>query len=769
MGSNRGWMFLTAAFLALIILISIAFLGWLLLNQQQDVARKEFLPPVVQVVEPRDGIHVQVGSHLPVSVNIFFTPEAPLQRVEVWLDGVLVENHDTASDGELSSFLDTLLLIPTEGRHVLAVRAINSMGVIGQSEPLAILGVSRQKNDLIRVLVDEGDDLADLAATFGTDEATIKSLNPELGDQPPMSGAKVIVPIQAEEENLPSQPTLPVPAGGSFPSINPATLPLDPAGLPGWNLQIMEFKPPDAPDSLQAQAKDCKITLVWNDIAKNESGYNIWMKGPNSPAHIIAVLEPSSGGQTWFEFSAPINGSLMFWVAAFNIIGAQESNIAIAEVETKCAVSMPTHLQVELLDLSVGANYNQAYCYLSLEDSLEARIPEQDGDFIPIQSGIANISALPTTYSVPNPIDSSLEASGECWAWAGGSLVKMGIFKGSFSKQTWNGSRQEIDGGVFKIGLSISAQGSAKLSGALTYDKFPDPLLPPPYNVLEQGTRCPGASCSGVYLTWDWQPDSPSKTLITGFDIYLNGNLYKSVTDPQARSTPVVPPAGCGKQIRWQVASVAATTRSMLSLPFEYGLPPCQAYAVVKFETLDIPWTGDGIYDGPCDELDLYYSLTVQGNYGRQQKIYGYGGESSYPTIFNAIGKGFILGLKPITCTKDTPPYTFAELGSWFSIPYPDTLIVPISDTNIIINIMTYFYDYDSYGGNDLFGMRLLSHTYPDLQNAVHELGCGGKKFRDPWDGYQVEDTADTSIRYTIIVYPNSCNDVPPGIPLPVK
>ncbi len=764
MGSNRGCLYLTAALFALILLIALTLLGGWLFRQQQEQAQTEYLPPIVQITEPQDGIIVPVGSLLPVVAKIFDTPEAPIQRVEVWLDGELQEKQEAVADGELSPFLHAYLFMPSEGVHVLTVRVVNRLGVIGQSEPLVVVGISKLQDVRLLVPLPEGEGLAGLAAAYHTDEATLQRLNPALGGQPPAPGAIIAVPKPAENEPSPAQPTQPLPPPANFPAINPATLPLDPAELPGWGLTVLELKPPAAPSSLQAQVIDCKVTLAWNDNSTNENGYNLWMKGANLPAHLIGTLQPSKGGQTWYKFSAPATGALMFWVEAFNLIGGQQSNIAVIEVDATCPASLPTHLRVELLDLSVGGNYNQAYCYISLEGALETRIPEQDGNFIPIQGGQGNFSAVPQTFSIPIPGDQSLEVSGECWGWAGNALVKLGTFSGTFPIQAWNGARQELDGGAYKIGLSISASGLVKVSGALAYDKFPDPLLPPPYNVQEAGTRCPGFSCSGVFLSWEWQPSTGFKGQITGFDIYLDGKPYKSVPDPQARSTPVVPPAGCGKPVRWQVAAVSGTTRSMLSLPFEYDLPPCQAYAVVKFETLDIPWTGDGISDGPCDELEFFHILTLRGNYDMQQKFFGTGG-GSYAHAFNI---GFVMYLQPIQCTKEGSPYTFSQLGYGYGIQNPDKFIVTIPETKIKITVGTVFADQDDVGQNDFFGQRGLVHEYPDLQAAVKALGCG-QRFRDPLEGYRSEDTGDTAVTYTLTVYPNPCGDVPQGIPLPQK
>ena len=777
MNKRYGYLLIAGLLLlagTLILVIGLLAVG--MLRQRQERARGETLPPVVQIIEPQVGMSALVDSYLPVIANIYDSVDAPLHRVEVWLDGELQEEREaTAAEGTLPSLLYAHFLMPSEGIHLLTVRAVNRLGIIGQSEPLLVVGNPKPQEALLLVPLPEGGSLASLAAAYHTDEATLQVLNPSLDGQPPAPGSIITVPKLAEDEPPPAaQPSLPLP--GDFQPINPAVIPLDPAGLSVWNLTLLTALPPAAPSGLLAQVKECRVTLVWNDNSDNENGFELWMSGTNSPAQIIAVLQPSPGGQTWFEFPAPAGGHLSFWMEAYNSIGSQPSNIILAEVDSKCSTASPTHLQIDLQDMSVSGNYDRAYCYVSLEGAPETRLPEQDGNFIPVQGGQGNITAWSHVYSVPIPADNSVEVSGECWGWAGSALVKLGTFSKVFPIQTWNGGRHMLDGGAFQIGIAVAPLGATNPGGAQVYDYFPDPLLPPPYGVQEEGTRCPGFNCSGVFLAWKWQPSPAFKQQITGFEIYLDGNSYQTVSDPKARSTPVSPPAGCGKPVRWQVAAVAGTVRSMLSLPFEYDLPACQAYALVKFETLEIPWTGDGLSDGPCDELQLYYELGLTSPYGHVMKEFGWGGDESglnpvvaafFPTYgLFFLGKGSLMELLSIRCTKDGPPYTFAALGSAFGVQNPDTLIVSIPESNISIGIGTFFYDQDSSSANDNFGFRLLNDNYPDLQAAQTDLGCG-KTFRDPTEGYRIEDNADTAIRYTLTVYPNPCGVVPQGIPLP--
>ncbi len=776
MRSKRGCFFSLFGILSLCGLVGLASLGIWFLFQRQEQARATYAPPVVMVNEPAPGASVPVGSYFPLTATIFNTPDAPLQRVEIWLNGELQEKREFSSaESALSPLFYTHLLMPAEGAYVLTVRAVNQEGIVGQSEPVIVTGVSKPQDIRLLVPLPEGGNLASLAAAYGTDEATLQALNPGLGGQPPAPGAIIAVPKPAGDDPPADQPPAPP---GNFAVIPPDLLPLQPVtASPGLNLSLTQVRPPEAPSDMQAQAADCQIKLVWNDNADDESGYNLWMSSANLPAHIIATLQPSVGGQTWFEFPAPAGGHINFWVEATNLIGGQPSNIVSLEIDSACFPASTTSLQVALLDMSVTANYDRAYCYVSLEDAPEVRLPEGDGNFIAIQEGQGNVAAWPHVFSVPIPADRMLEVSGECWGWAGGALSKLGSFSDQSPIETWDGSRRVLEGGAFQIGMAVSPMGATNQSGVQTYDYFPDPLLPPPYNVQEAGTRCPGFTCAGTVLTWKWEPSPNFKKPITGFEIYLDGKSYKTVNDPNARSSPVTAPAGCGKRVRWQVAAVAGIVRSMLSLPFEYDLPPCYGYAVVKFETLEIPWTGDGISDGPCDELELYYELALASDgYSGQRKQFGWGGEEKeinpvfigfFPTagLFE-LGTGSIMELLSIRCTKDAPPYTFAKLGSSFGVPNPDTLIVVIPQTKISLWVGTFFWDQDDSSHNDAFGFRWLEHKFPDLQAAQNELGCG-KTFRDPPQDYRQEDDADTAVSYTLTVYPNACAAVPQGIPLP--
>jgi len=425
MKAKPGCVILSAVLLLLCGLIGLALLGVQFLRQRQERARWEYLPPVVQITEPRSGVSAPVGSYLFAVSTITFSPQSPVQTVEWYLNGALAESHSIQSGAGVSQAYDSYnLLIPTEGTHMLVARAINTGGVIGQSQPLNFQGVAKGEA-FYAVTVNEGETLESVAAGYGSDAATLQTLNPGLINPPP-PGTTIKVPVPPENEP-PSPPQTPpaVSGGVTLVSISPM---LKVADIPSNKFSLLIAAPPEAPTNLQGEVKDCQVKLLWEDNATNESGYEVWMSAPGAPLTRLATLQPASGGVTLFEFQAPGPGYLLFWVEAVNAIGQQGSNIIYLNVDTGCPAGAATHLQVEILDIAVSGSAERVYCYVSFENAPDVRLPAQDGDFIAIQSGQGNVAAWPHTFGVSIPSDGALEISGECWGWSGASLNKIGVF-----------------------------------------------------------------------------------------------------------------------------------------------------------------------------------------------------------------------------------------------------------------------------------------------------------------------------------------------------
>ncbi len=738
MKSKQGCVIFAAILLLLCGLIGLALLGVQFLSQRQEQARRYYLPPVVQITEPQSGARAPVGSYLSADATITFSPQNPVQTVEWWLNGVLVESHPL-QPGAGVKYDSFSLLIPTEGMHMLVARVINTLGVIGQSQPLTFQGVAKGEA-FYAVTMNKGETLESVAAEYGSDAGTLQTLNPGLGNSVTL-GATIKVPIPAENEPPSPLPTPPAINGGvTLVSTSPI---LKVADIPSEIFSLLVVTPPKAPTNLQGEVKDCKVKLLWEDNATNESGYEVWMAAPGASLTRLTTLQPASGGVAWFEFQAPGPGYLLFWVEAVNALGQQDSNIIYLNMDAGCPSAPPTHLQIEILDIAISGSVERFYCYISFENATEARLPAQDGNFIAVQGGRGNIAAWPHTFGVSIPADGALNLSGECWGWAGQDLSKLGTFTTSLGSETWDGAPRLLHGGAFDMSLSVLPQGMG--GTRMTY--INDANMPEPRNFrLEYEVDNYNCKLGCWVLRWDF--DYPM-----GWNGYYD--IYWDVTEPfvmdrelghkegaysHARyisysgREALVQMFGCEKDIRFVITYYDKDSGQSSNAILYYRLPQCQAWVAVTFDKLELPWTGDGAFSGPCDGLEVYYTLSVN-----EQKRNFWGGCS--------FGVGCLV--LPLQCGT----HSFKDLAEPID-PNPDTITVDIYTDDVILKIQTWFYDYDWPDGDDIFAPHTQYHYWPTRAHALAELGCGKSFSTDMY----VNGTADSILHYTIKLLPNPCD-----------
>lgn len=725
--------------------------GVFLYLQWQDQARACFEPPIVLVTAPIGGATAPAGSYLSVSATAFGTK--PIVRTELWVDGELKENETSGrSDGEATFYADFYLLTPSEGPHMLFVRAVNAVGAIGQSTPVSIISMPKPSPDevFLAVRVGAGKTLADIAKTYGTAPATLQKLNPDLDGEEPAADSVITVPIPPEGEAPAPNPPPPAAPGTSpvttpnvppLPVNEPAPLGVDPTLVTGF----LAAQPPAAPSGLQAQVTDCKIKLVWNDNANNEARHDVWVAGLGSAPRVIAALKPAAGGPTWFEFPAPQPGYSSFWVEAVNFFGGQPSNIAWVSVDPQCPSALPAELQLEALDMTIGGGYDRAYCYVSFESAPETRIPGNGNQFINVQGGQGDISSWAAgnnKFVVPIPPDGALEIGGECWGWSGKTLNKLGAFSGRFATEAWDGSRRPLEGGGFQIGFAIKPLGAMdtreiygeRSTGLPSSSSDPstwipeytgyteDPTLPAPYDLSDEAVNNPALGKGVQRLLWGWDGDQKK---ITGFVLFQNSLPLIPYPHPEMRGMLAWLPGLCGNYIRWQVAAVNGSARSKLSNAVEHDQAPCPAYAVVKFEE----FTLDCAHDGPDSclgeyvlrwsdtTLEAYYEISVNGI----SKRFG-------QPPYDSVG---IVG--PFYAEMDAHhTYSFSYLASRIAhnYPDPDTIKVPI-DPNAStweLKIRTRFWDWDEATSDDEFGpfsyKSVWANTLPALLSRCTPKGA---------------------------------------------
>jgi len=143
-------------------------------------ARGQNEPPSVTVTEPASGASVLADSYISVSASA--SGGTPVTRVELWLDGELVDTEESSVVGGISPFDVSFDLLVPQGQHTLFVRAVNAEGLIGNSSPV---NVSAGEESLS-------------PGTISTPESTASSVAPTTESQEPVE-----ISLMAKEGRVP--------------------------------------------------------------------------------------------------------------------------------------------------------------------------------------------------------------------------------------------------------------------------------------------------------------------------------------------------------------------------------------------------------------------------------------------------------------------------------------------------------------------------------------------------------------------------------------
>ncbi len=746
---KRGCILLLVTALVLFGAAVFAYLGMVYLQQQQELARKEVLPPVVLVAQPASGMVVSAGSYLPVSASVISI--SPIAGVELWLDGELVEIQKNESAGSNSPFyLTSDLFVSSEGVHTLFVRAVDEDGQTGQSPPVSFTGVPKPSEVFHAIPVQEGESMEDIAAQHGVSVESLQAQNPGIGDPPPAGTMlKVPAPAEAEKETEEAQPQ---PPAGSAPIQIPNIPMLEmsqtllPAILP--SMVTIGNTPPAAPTNLKVEVNWCQeVTLRWDDNANNENNYLVYLVSPtfqDFPMPLLELKASPSTGPAWHVFQSPNTGVFNLWVEAVNAYGASPSNIVRVYIPyvAGCDPATAEELLVFLEDITLNSGESaELYCYVSLEEAPEQRIPAMDGLFIPVKDGKSQgqggWAGWVDQFAIPVPPDEAIDLSGKCLAWAGDSLKELGAFSGHLPVAEWNGERHTLQGDSYQIGISVKPLGGSDYPVGITAT---NPALLAPYDVTEEDDSQSSDARSKI-LRWKWDGDSSS---IDGFEIFLNGEPYDMVKYPKDRVGRVFLPGQCGGEIRWQVAAKAGAAISPLSAPVQYDQSPCQTVLRVSFDKIYLEWTDDGWPSGyACENLDAYFTISV------------------WDVTRSFWGGNFFL---PLKCGS----HSFSEMtgGPYLQLygPKPYVIDIPLSPgQDLSFDVKARFTDHDDWpSGDDLIASiyKYLWVTAP----AGTERWEGGQSgcYETVTSSFQTTGEARSKMEFRYAVYPNVCTDVPP-------
>lgn len=683
------------------LIVVVGAVGLALRAKEARNADLAFELPQASIVRPRPGSEFPAGRSIVVTAAA--SGRARIDRLEIWLDGALLDTSTASNDGDWGTLQAHVDIEVTEGSHLLVARAVDIDGLVGQSPPVSYFGDPPLAGAaMLSVPADGRTSLDALAATLGQDPQAVKAVNPGLPSVPP-AGVNVNVPAPAERDSgSPPQPSNP---GGGPPVPPPPTSPTVKAQpVLGWigglmvdasSVLPLDSQPPTAPGNLQAELDGCTVRLSWDDTSNNERSFEVWMAPLGLQERLIAKLTPGAGtGRIHFEFAAPPTGIYAFYVSAVNTRGAQPSEMGwMSQPSIHCSEGPATQLRIEALSFQAGASYDRAYCYFSLEGLAERRVPEDPGEFFDMVAGSADLTAGTSgqgRVQVPIPADQSLAISGECWGWSGGQLLQLGDFQADNPLAEWDGRSLVLGDADFSVTYRILPVGSL---GAGDSHLYSAPAIIPPYDLKDEAAEDDLSSFlydpRNRILSWKWDGNPQD---ITGFTVYLNDAPVAQVA-PDQRSAYVRIPTWCGGDISWQVEPVGKTAIGLKTAPYSYEQRECPVTIEVQIQTVHVGEASD--YDfpvsfSPCDEMETYFWARLESSaYTYAQKYY-WGGNF----------------FKPMSCGE----YSFKDLAGNQGGPDPDIFrlgLVPPrggDDNSIVpVKLVVIFKDYDALTPDDLF------------------------------------------------------------------
>lgn len=145
--------------------------------------------PLVLIQSPLNGEYVDVGEG--VAVQAVARVDEGVHRMQIWVDDELVAEKNAAGEDINSPMVIITRWVPAaSGRHVVSVRAFSGKGMSGH----ATVFVTAEQKPAIRHVVQEGETLEIIAASYGIDEAAIMDANEGTGTSVPQAGDELEIP-----------------------------------------------------------------------------------------------------------------------------------------------------------------------------------------------------------------------------------------------------------------------------------------------------------------------------------------------------------------------------------------------------------------------------------------------------------------------------------------------------------------------------------------------------------------------------------------------
>jgi hypothetical protein len=608
--------------------------------------------PLVLISSPRHGERVEVGE--PVTVQALARDEAErVVRVELWVDGELLEAQRTAASGGISPFpllTDWQPLSP--GAHTLIVRAFNTQGARAQgSVNVEAMELPDRDGDEVPDDMDACPDEAGLPEADGcpvlsegdrdgdgllddADACPDEPGSPLSGGCPDADGDEVA----DGEDGCPDEPGLPESDGCPTPED------LDDDGVADeeddcpqeWGMPEHSGCPDRDGDGLRDVDDDCPDEQGVleqagcpdrdsdgvpdsDDLRPDEPGRVEDHGAPDSGApdsdgdglpDDIDECDDEEGLAEHAGCPPPGDGDdaddellrLSPWENLEPFGGGFFEPWGPPGVDD---VIIVTPVEVEALEFEVFQDYTEIYCYVGLTGEQ----PERYGPFGrigPTRWDIAEVLGGENSRHFAVRIDEPLELQMECMGYAGGEPpFHLGLLNVEHPRDDW-------DGEVFTAWTEGEPGGPPRehrfvVMYRICADSCEEAGLPPPILWPPQGLA--------NHLTWDWRGVWDS---ITGFKLYVNGSHVGNFERGSPGSLhgydlPDSLQPACGEWLEFEVTAFRGNPfdpdqESPPSNTVVLEGQPCPLRARVTFlDVQTLNWPGDppSQHDDSCWEEDL--------------------------------------------------------------------------------------------------------------------------------------------------------------------
>ncbi len=432
---------LVGVLVGVVILTGIIAIAGLMYSRATRTIDDQYIPRtlLVNLTKPLNGSNAEVGETILVSAEA--DGLNPIQSLEFWVDGVLVETTNTLNP-ELKQLNGLWNWIPDKvGRFTLVARGKDIHGQTIMSNP-AVITVGPAEPVTVKILPKTGDTLTDLAQKFNVDAGGAAEQNPNIDPSAPLKGGE---PVE-----------LALPAG-NFPKIGNSGGPLtnpepeepsQPNPQPTMNPGEDKSKLPLPPHVNHKIVDGCNIQITISAGSDNTDELNLYMIKPGEDKNTMVYgYGPLGKGEIFDYVEKNTYGTYQIYVEAVNPAGVTSSDPrTIIVADGACAQYAKAAADVKVI---TRRSMSKLFCYVTIDKMTYIHVPITSDSYVysmsktsleawaknalpnaqlMARSGFDLTSHLPVIY--PKGSGTS-HIKFECWDWDG--QINLGTVEDDFT------------------------------------------------------------------------------------------------------------------------------------------------------------------------------------------------------------------------------------------------------------------------------------------------------------------------------------------------